>query len=111
MHALSSLAPKAADIAATLEQSIRRLDAYIKVPNGRHACTALSWISGSLTSPACLQAFFMTDAQQLGRWAAMHPEYLPGQHAALAAAVATFKGLRRKDKTAFMTEFDACLSL
>jgi hypothetical protein len=56
-----------------------------------------------------LQAFFLTDAEELGRWAAMHPEFTRGQLASLATAVATFKGLRRKEKALFLTQFEACL--
>ena len=58
---------------------------------------------------AWVQAFFLTGAEELGRWAALHPEYSPSQSAALASAVAVFKGLRRKDKALFMSHFEACL--
>ena len=56
-----------------------------------------------------LQAFFLTDAGELGRWAATHPEFTRGQLSSLAVAITSFKGLRRKEKTAFLTQFAACL--
>lgn len=56
-----------------------------------------------------LQAFFLTDAEELGRWAAMHPEFTRGQVASLAAAVVAFKKLRRKERTVFLAQFEACL--
>jgi len=57
---------------------------------------------------AC-QAFFITDAGSLGRWAAARPEYRPEQHAALAAAVADFKGLRRRDRAAFVAAVEQAM--
>ena len=44
---MSSVAPKAAEVAATLEQTTRRLDAYIKVCTGGHACMGGSFVFAS----------------------------------------------------------------
>lgn len=43
MHALSLLAPKTADVAASLEQNTRRLDAYIKVSGAQALCAQSAW--------------------------------------------------------------------
>lgn len=55
------------------------------------------------------QAFFVTDAGNLGRWAAAHTEYCPEQHAALACAVANFKGLRKRDCAAFVAAVEQAM--
>lgn len=56
-----------------------------------------------------MQAFFLTDATELGHWSATHPEYTRQQHASLAGAVADFKGLKKKDKAAFLAQVEACI--
>ncbi len=57
---------------------------------------------------AC-QAFFITDAGSLGRWAAAHTEYCPQQHAMLACAVADFKGLRKRDRAIFVAAVEQAM--
>ncbi|BDA42201.1 probable Syndetin [Coccomyxa sp. Obi] len=84
MHALKSLAPVSATVAASLEKSSRLVDVYIK-------------------------AFFLTGVEELGQWAVTHPEYTREQHLALATAVAQFKGLKKKDQTAFVAQVEASL--
>ena len=45
----------------------------------------------------------------MGRWAAAHPEYRLEQHAALACAVADFKGLRKRDRAAFVAAVEQAM--
>jgi hypothetical protein len=51
----------------------------------------------------------LTEAEELGHWSATHPEYRREQHAALAGAVADFKGLKKKERVAFIAQVEACL--
>ena len=55
------------------------------------------------------QAFFLTDAGSLGRWAAAHAEYAPEQHAMLACAVAEFKGLRKRERATFVAAVEQAM--
>ena len=55
-----------------------------------------------------MQAFFIADIAGLGEWVARHPEYSTEQMQLLASAVADFKGLRKKEKTAFVASVQAC---
>lgn len=57
----------------------------------------------------CMQAFFLTGVDELGQWAVTHPEYTREQQLALATAVAQFKGLKKKDQTAFVAQVEAFL--
>lgn len=59
--------------------------------------------------PCHAQAFFLTGAEELGHWAATHPEYSQEQLSCLAAAVADFKGLKKKERAAFVTQVNASL--
>lgn len=56
-----------------------------------------------------MQAFFLTGVEELGQWALTHPEYSREQQLALATAVAQFKGLKKKEQTAFVAQVEACL--
>ncbi len=53
------------------------------------------------------QAFFITDAAELGEWMAKHPEYSQDQKISLANAIADFKGLKKKDKVVFTSSVQA----
>ena len=55
-----------------------------------------------------MQAYFIADIAGLGEWMARHPEYSPEQMQLLANAVADFKGLRKKEKAAFVASVQAC---
>ncbi|KAK9832750.1 hypothetical protein WJX81_008241 [Elliptochloris bilobata] len=83
-HALRTLAPRQPAVAAAVERCMHVTDTYIK-------------------------AFFITDASSLGRWAAAHAEYRPEQHAALACAVADFKGLRKRDRAVFIAAVEQAM--
>ena len=54
-----------------------------------------------------LQAFFITEIEGLGEWMIRHPEYNQEQKQLLAGAVAEFKGLKKKEKAAFVVSVQA----
>jgi hypothetical protein len=134
MHEIRKAAPQGSAPAACLEKSMRLVDAYIKVclddddcfPNALHE---LAFLLGPLQAPAnwiahaqeirpyggatglgrgTLQAFFNTDVAQLGEWMARHPEYSQEHKQALGSAIAEFKGLKKREKTAFIGAVQAC---
>lgn len=51
-----------------------------------------------------LQAFFLNPDEEFQRWVMTHPEYRPQQKLALAALVADFRGIKRKQKSAFLAQ-------
>lgn len=122
---MKSLAPTAADVAASLEKSTRLVDVYIKAwpqtlkscheSDGSSlcsACTFLNWLQVKVfDNTRCLQAFFLTGAEELGQWAVSHPEYTRKQHMSLAASVAQFKGLKKKDHAAFVARVGSFITV
>jgi len=57
-----------------------------------------------------LQAFFITDIGGLGDWMAKHLEYSAEQKQLLGSAIAEFKGLKKKEKVAFIASVQAYAS-
>lgn len=57
-----------------------------------------------------MQAFFLPTAEELHRWTQAHPQYRPTQHLALAAAIADFQGMRKKDRANFIASMEALLA-
>ena len=134
MHKIRKAAPQGSAPAACLEKSMRLVDAYIKVCldsddcllNALHELADLvgplqasaMWIAhaekncphGTATDlgGGTLQAFFNTDVAQLGEWMARHPEYIQEHKQALGSAIAEFKGLKKREKAAFIGAVQAC---
>ncbi len=54
------------------------------------------------------QAYFIADIAGLGEWMARHLEYGAEQKQLLVNGVADFKGLRKKEKAAFVASVQAC---
>ena len=55
-----------------------------------------------------VQAYFIADIAGLGEWMARHLEYSAEQKQLLVNAVADFKGLRKKEKAAFVASVHTC---
>lgn len=55
-----------------------------------------------------MQAFFNKDVAQLGEWMARHPEYSQERKQALMNAIADSKGLKKREKAAFIGAVQAC---
>ena len=52
----------------------------------------------------CVQAFFLGPDEELQRWVMTHPEYSVQQKLLLAGLIADFRGLKRKQKSAFLAQ-------
>ena len=71
----------------------------------------MPWVGAGESHPnrsMLLQAYFIADIAGLGEWMARHLEYSPEQKQLLAGAVADFKGIRKKERAAFVASVQAC---
>lgn len=56
-----------------------------------------------------MQAFFIQTDEELERWVQTNPQYSKEQHMQLGAAIADFRGLKRKDKAILLGRLEACM--
>ena len=57
-----------------------------------------------------MQAFYLSSMPELIAWAHAHPEYSKGQVMDLTAVIADSKGLRKRERTAMLTQMEAALA-
>ena len=57
-----------------------------------------------------VQAFYLPWGEELRRWALTHPEYTRDQIMMLVVCIAEAKGLKRKERNAFLSLLEADLS-
>ena len=62
-----------------------------------------------ITLVGCVQAFFIQTDEELHRWVQTNPQYSKEQHMQLGAAIADFRGLKRKEKAILLGQIETCI--